>query len=262
MKSALRFAVIIVTSFALTSCLDIFENITLNKNGSGTYSLIMSVNENARKMMTNTIPAEESSEGGSNESSALQSIPGGGEIQDNFKALGEAIQQVKGVSNFKTISDETKIEFGYSFDFDNVNTLNTCMELAAGSDLGQMPGVQGKGKKKFVPTARYIEWNSKTLVRHQSAELEKIMEMKKTDGSNKGMMGGLDAAYIFQDLRYRCTYTFEVPLKEFSNEAAEISEDKKTLKLECIPFAPKALDEKAAKLQAQACSQAVSIVLK
>lgn len=261
MRTALRLAAIFITSVAFTSCLDIFENITLNKNGSGSYSLIMSVNDNARKMMTNTIPAEEGSEDG-NDLSALQNVPGGGEIQDNFKALGEEIQNVKGVSNFKTISDETKIEFGYSFDFDNVSTLNTCMELAAGSKLAQMPGVQGKGKKKFEPTARYIEWNNKMLVRHQSAELEKIKEMKKSDGSNNGMMGGLDAAYIFQDLRYRCTYNFENPLKDFSNEAAEVSEDKKTLKLECTPFAPKPLDEKAAKLQALACSQAVSIVLK
>lgn len=258
MKVAVRWLMLALVSLTMTSCLEILETIYIKKDGSGTYTMKLTVGESARKMMENTIDLGEEEE----EAFNPVNLAGGGDMKDNFRELGESLKQIPGVSNLEIFSNETTLEFGYTFDFNEVSTLNTCMEVTAGSKLANMPAIQGKGKKKVVPTARYIEWNKNALVRHQSAELEKIKEMKKEGGSNNGVMGGIDISYVLQDMRYVCTYQFEKPVKSFSNEASTLSDDKQQLVLECFPFARRPIDPKGAKLQEDACSQAVSVLFK
>lgn len=258
MKVVVRWLMLGVVSISMTSCLEILETIYIKKDGSGTYTMKLTVGESAKKMMENTADVVE----GEADDFNPVNLAGGGDMKDNFRELGESLKKVPGVSNLEIFSNEKTLEFGYTFDFNEVSTLNTCMEVTAGSKLANMPAIQGKGKKKVVPTARYIEWDKNTLIRHQSAELDKIKEMKKDGASNNGVMGGLDITYVLQDMRYVCTYQFEKPVKSFSNEASKLSEDKQQLVLECYPFAKKPLDEKEAKLQEDACSQTVSVLFK
>jgi hypothetical protein len=258
MKVAVRWLMLALVSLTMTSCLEILETIYIKKDGSGTYTMKLTVGEGARKMMENTVDIGDDEEDDFNP----VNLAGSGDMKDNFRELGESLKKIQGVSNFEIFNNETTMEFGYTFDFDEVSTLNTCMEVTAGSKLANMPAIQGKGKKKVVPTARYIEWNKNALIRHQSAELEKMKEMKNNGSSNNGVMGGLDITYVLQDMRYVCTYQFEKPVKSFSNEASSLSEDKQELILECYPFARRPIDSKEAKLQEDACSQAVTVLFK
>jgi hypothetical protein len=257
MKHALRYFMLLCVPLLFTSCLDIVENIFIRKDGSGTYKLTLTVNENTRRMMVDNrqeIDEEEEDD--------FNPVGDAADLKKNFEKLGEDLQKVKGVTKYEAFSNEESMEFGYTFEFEDVEALNKCMEIAAGSSLGQMPGPFGKGKKTVTPNARYIEWNKKSLIRHQSAELAKTMDMKKNGGNNAGMMGGLDVSYIFQDMRYACTYEFEQAFKTFNNEAAIAENGNKSLSLVCYPFAPTPKTEKEAKLNEQACSQAVIIDFK
>jgi hypothetical protein len=257
MKHALRYLILLCIPFLFTSCIDIIENIFIRKDGSGTYKLTLTVNENTRRMMeTNR------QEIGEEEEDDFNPVGDAADLRKNFEKLGEDLKNVKGVSKYEAFSNEESMEFGYTFDFADIEVLNKCMEVAAGSSLGQMPGPFGKGKKTVTPNARYIEWNKKSLIRYQSAELAKTMDMKKNGGNNAGMMGGLDVSYIFQDMRYTCTYEFEQAFKAFNNEAAVAENGNKFLSLVCYPFAPTPKTEKEAKLNEQACSQAVIIDFK
>jgi hypothetical protein len=257
MKHTFRLLFLLMTSFCLTSCIDIVEHIFIKKDGGGSYKLTLTVNDNTRKMMEHNrqeIDDEDEDD--------FNPVGDAADMKKNFEQLGEDLKKVKGVSNFNAFSSETTMEFGYTFDFDDIATLNRCMELAAGSSLGQMPGPFGKGKKTITPGARYIEWNKKSLVRYQSAELAKTLNMKNNGGSNAGMMGGLDVSYLFQDMQYSCTYEFEQAFKSQNNDAAVASEGNKKLNLTCLPFAPTPKTEKEAKMNELACSQAVIIDFK
>jgi|GEM_PF-5362305 len=253
-----------VFCMALTSCIDILEKINLKKDGSGQYSMSITINENLKGMMTEAMTAALKNPADDEDLPAEDDGDAQGGFKDTFRELENQLKNIKGVSNFITVMDEENFNYGYSFDFDNIETLNKCMEVTAGTSLAKMPGAMKVGKKgkPYTPTARYIEWSKNTLIRHQSAELAKVLEMKKTEGSNAGMMGGLDVGFLFQDMKYICEYTFEQSVKSVSNEAATLADSKQAVVLECKPFAYTPSDLTLAKLQEQACSQAINIQLK
>lgn len=266
MRKFFTFSFLIITSLSFTSCLDIFENININKDGSGKYSLILTVGEQfketiAQSMNSGLNPMNEPDDFDDTDAAKEQQDLS---YQESLEQIVDQLKSVEGLSNVQIIYNDKSFEFGYEFDFKNLQALNSAMEITAGAYIPQIPGnIQvGKKKKTVASTAKYIESNKNTIVRHQSAELGKVLEMKKSDGNNSGMMGGLDVTYLLQDMSFRTTFQFEQAIKSVSNEAAVIDENTKTVVINCKPFAYKPADLNLLKLQEAACSQSVQIELK
>jgi hypothetical protein len=122
MKHALRYFMLLCVPLLFTSCLDIVENIFIRKDGSGTYKLTLTVNENTRRMMVDNrqeIDEEEEDD--------FNPVGDAADLKKNFEKLGEDLQKVKGVTKYEAFSNEESMEFGYTFEFEDVEALNKCM---------------------------------------------------------------------------------------------------------------------------------------
>lgn len=264
MRKFFTFSFLIITSLSFTSCLDIFENININKDGTGKYSLVLTVGEQFKETiaqsMNSGLNMMKELDSDDEDSQEQQDIS----YQESLEQIVDQLKSVEGLSNIQVIYNDKSFEFGYEFDFKNLQALNSAMEITAGAYIPQIPGnIQvGKKKKTVASTAKYIESNKNTIIRHQSAELGKVLEMKKSDGNNSGMMGGLDVTYLLQDMSFRTTFQFEQAIKSVSNEAAVIDENTKTVVINCKPFAYKPVDLNLLKLQEAACAQSIQIELK
>lgn len=58
MRKFLTFSILILSCFSLTSCLDIFENVLIHKDGSGKYSLTLGISEKVKQNMAQSIDSE------------------------------------------------------------------------------------------------------------------------------------------------------------------------------------------------------------
>lgn len=257
-------SIFIISSLCLTSCLDIFENFKINKDGSGEYQIVMTIGEQFRQQIATAIEEQEaqstlakanSSE--ENEDAQDQSY------KESLEQITKKLKSVDGISNVEMIYNQTEFKFGYTFQFKNIEALDKALEVSAGEFQPKLPAQIQLSKKKVIqPSSNYVELSKGTFVRHQSAELSKILNMKKTDGNNAGMMGGLDVTYLLQDMNYKTVFQFAQPIKTAHNEAAVIDDKNHTVTLHCKPFAYRSADLNEQKLQDLACSQSVVIEIK
>ncbi|MCO5248703.1 MAG: hypothetical protein M9887_07140 [Chitinophagales bacterium] len=259
MRRIFVYLTIVICSFSLSSCLDIFENIHFNSDGSGKYSVTLSIKEQMREQLRRQKESQDSIALANKDIIARQ-------VEDDFLAYKNSIDsitqnlnQIKGIYNVQSIINQEDFVFGYEFEFENVQALNRAFEKIAGDYTPDTPENYVIGKKEFSPTANYIEVNKNSIIRHQSSELGKILKMNTSKGSNKGMMGGMDIAYLLQDLNYTTTFTFDKKIQTVSNVAALIDSNGNSVTLTCKPFEYKSKDLKTLKLQELSCKQEIVI---
>ena len=265
MRKFITYSILILSCFSLTSCLDIFENVTIHKDGSGKYSLTIGISEKVKKSMTQSLDSNLEDMKKTSESETKDDSEGQeNEYKASLEQIVNQLKTIKGISNVQMIYNAEKFSYGYEYQFENLEALNKAMESSAGTYVPQLPGnVQvGKKKKVYASQSNYIESFKNTIIRHQSADLGKILEMKKPSANDAGVMGGLDVKYLMQDLNYTTTFHFDQDIKKVSNEAAVISDDKKSFIINCQPFAYQYMNLDQLKLQDQACSQNLQIDFK
>ncbi len=265
MRKFLTFSILILSCFSLTSCLDIFENVLIHKDGSGKYSLTLGISEKVKQNMAQSIDSELNNVKKPTDSEdSVESLGQDEQYKASLEQIVENLKKVKGITNVKMVYDEIKFQYGYEYEFADLQALNNAMESNAGTYIPALPGnVQlGKKKKVYASQSNYIEEIKNTIIRHQSADLGKILEMKKPGGNNSGMMGGIDIKYILQDLTYKTTFQFDQTIKKVSNEAAVISKDEKSFTINCQPFAYQNLDKDQLLMHAEACNQNLQIDFK
>ena len=139
-------ACLLVIGTSLTSCLDIEEEISLKRNGSGSYSMKVDM-EQMMTMLKSFMPEEES-----------------GEL--NFfdtmdSTLREQVTNLRTISGLSNVSHQSEnYTFTISYDFDKVETLNEA--LSSGNNLsGGMGGLlPGDGDMETGPA---YSWTKKNL---------------------------------------------------------------------------------------------------
>ena len=189
-------------AFSFTGCLDIYEEVHFNKDGSGTavYRYKM-------------------------ETSILDGILG----DDFFGAAGEkdslALSELSrnGISGIKVIQDESG--FGISFKFTDIETLNQGLAKIIGTDKkgsfmdNEMKQIGGS-KTKIERTPGFLGTDS----------LKKILDKQ---GEDVGF-GGMSDMFT-NGITYHQVYTFDRKIKSVSNKKAVISDNKRKMTLD-IPF--------------------------
>jgi hypothetical protein len=199
MKKIINALLFAASVFTMTACFDITEDITINKDGSGTY--------------VSTTDASKLTE----QLSMLAAMDTTGELMpklkysldSSFSANFGQYAAIKGVSNVKI---DTSKEYTYkvTLDFKNIETLNAVINVDKKED----------GQKNLY------SWSKGKLTRKDSGA--GMSDMAMEDEQQKEM-----AKSMLKDMKYKIVYHLPKKVSGMTNKQATLSSDKKTVTLEC-----------------------------
>ena len=198
MKKIINALLFAASVFTMTACFDITEDITLNKDGSGTY--------------VSTTDASKLTE----QLSMLAAMDTTGELMpklkysldSSFSANFGQYAAIKGVSNVKI---DTSKEYTYkvTLDFKNIETLNAVINV----------------DKKEDTQKNLYAWSKGKLTRKDSGV--GMGDMAMEDEQQKEM-----AKSMLKDMKYKIVYHLPKKVSGMTNKKAILSSDKKTVTLE------------------------------
>jgi hypothetical protein len=191
-------------SLSLSGCLDISEEITIKKDGSGTFVNKMDASK-AAEMITMMSALDSTGQIGAQMKFTFDSI---------FNAEWQKYQKVAGISNIK-IDTSQPFVYQLSMDFANINALNTAMIV--GKNVEDMKNLFTFEKGLFERKDHMAGF-----------DMEKIMGENDSDESTKEMTRNL-----MKDMTYSMVYNLPNTVKSMSNSTATLTDDKKTVRLKC-----------------------------
>lgn len=187
---------------ALTSCIDIIDDIALNADGSGT--LKYSVNLSSSKAKINSILALDSLDG--------KPVPSKDEIRQKINDFKTRLAQKEGIKNVVLEEDYTNYFFKLHCDFENVVALQNAIKQTISEIV--------KHDKNEYDEHQWIVLTGNSLSRSiPQSIVDQAKKLKREDS----------------ELLKQGTYTnitrFEKEIDRFDNEAAQLSKNKKALML-------------------------------
>jgi hypothetical protein len=202
MKKYSYLITIILLAFSFTGCLDIYEEVHFNKDGSGTATY-------RYKMETNMLNGFMGNEffSGFDSKDSLQ-----------FNEL-----QRNGISDIKVIQDGSG--FGISFNFKDIASLNQGLAAIIGTDK----------KGSFMDNEMKQIGGSKTKIERTPGFLGTDSLKKRLDQQGEAAGFGGMSNMLTNSITYHQVYTFDRKIKRVSNDKAVISDNRKKMTLD-IPF--------------------------
>lgn len=201
----LSFIFILVSSLA--SCVNIFDEIILHTDGTGTYKY--TVNLSASKLKINSILALDSIDG-----KRVPKIP---EVKEKIAMYIKKLAAKEGVSNVKVEANYVDFIFKFSCDFTNVSALQDGIREVVREEVND--------KNDPLLTDTWLSWDGKTLTRSIPSFAVPLSKLKLEDQENlkKG--------------KYISVTRFDKEVVKSENSQAEISPTKKAVKLEVSSYA-------------------------
>jgi hypothetical protein len=205
MKKKFWLPLIACFSLSLSGCLDILEEITIKKDGSGTFVNKMDASK-AAEMIAAMSALDSTGQMGAQMKFTFDSI---------FNAEWQKYKKVAGISNIKMDTSQPFV-YQISMDFENINALNNAMVV---------------GKEEIDGMKNLFTFEKGLFERkdHMTGfDMGKIMGENDSDESTKEMTRNL-----MKDMTYSMVYNLPNTVKSLSNSSATLTEDKKTVRLKC-----------------------------
>jgi hypothetical protein len=203
-----------------SSCFDIVEEYHFNADGSGTAKMTVDVSQ-MMDMMAAFGGAMDSLKSGDGELDKMD------EMFDDTKVV-ETLKKLPGIKNVQNLNDREAKVVGYSYEFANIEALNTAM-IASNDDmsLSNMMGMRG-GAENEETRENSIAYEGKKFVR--TFDMKMDQEKEQADDEKQAM----DLAMMmFKDAKYAIHYTFDRKVKKVKkNDAAVIGADSKSVSIE------------------------------
>jgi hypothetical protein len=210
-KTILGIAAVMIVSLLLQSCFEIKEIIKINKDGSGTFSMVIDMTE--VKALLESFGEDESDES----SSPL------GEMEKDYEITKGKLEVIDGISNITFLTENDGYMITTSFDFTNIDALNRGINVVYEED------------NEVGEQTEYYKYKKKNFERTSSHKL--LEELKGEMGSEEFAGDDMDLGEIFTDVAFINEVTFtDRTIKKTSNEAIEISDDGSTLTLKRFIF--------------------------
>ncbi len=200
MKKIINALLIAASVFTMTACFDITEEVTVNKDGSGTYTSVTDASKLSEQLQM-LAAMDTTGELIPKMKFSLDST-----FNENFKQYAT----LKGVSNMKVDTSKGYV-YKVTLDFADINTLNAVMNV----------------DKKEAAQKNLYSWSKGKLTRKDSG-IGGMGEMDMEDESQKEM-----ARSMLTDMKYRIIYHLPKKVSGMTNKEAKLSNDKKTVTLEC-----------------------------
>lgn len=180
----------------LSSCVDIWDDITLHADGSGTYKY--TVNMSASKVKINSILALDSVEG--------KRIPKLPEIKEKIEYYRNKLEEKQGISNVKVESNYDDFIFKISCDFESVSDLQDGIREIIKEEI--------KDKNDPALDENWLSWDGKTLTRIVP-NFQSVIHKMKAEDQEKLKKG-----------KYTSVSRFDKPIVKCDNPQARISPTK------------------------------------
>ncbi len=191
---------LLLSSLTLTGCLEILEELTVKKDGSGSFVYRV----DAAKMME--------------QMSAFAAMDTTGEmipkmkhsLDSTFMSQWEKYKEIKGISNIK-VDTSTEYVYKVSFDFVDFAALN------AARNLEQKPENQNA----------YAFEKGKIIRKNNIGDMPANLTGENSDEESSAM-----AKQMLAEMKYTLIFHLPNKVKEVTNKAAVIADDKTTVTLE------------------------------
>ncbi|MFN4080339.1 MAG: hypothetical protein ACK4NS_05520 [Saprospiraceae bacterium] len=227
-------ALLAAIALSATGCLNIIEEVTFKKDGSGSYK--MTIDMSQVKSMMDVLKGMNTEGEGEGEDEQAGEDPAGDESMANLGAelsnVAASLRKIPGLSNIKEIQDTSVYLFGYSFDFAGQESLNKALKVI--------------NKEKYdTKTEEVFKFKGKSFERLNSgdigAQLQKTLADAEDDEENMEMI-----KMFFSEMTYQQIYQFpDMVVKKSSNKLSEISNNGHTLSITLKPFDEEQQKQKA-----------------
>lgn len=209
-----RLLILLILPIALSSCFEIREEISVNTSGAGSYQLVMDFSQSRQllEMILDASKDEKMSPFGT-EGNPFNQV-------DSLFAVGSSqLNSITGVTNAASIKDDNNFRYGLSFNFDNIEALNTALSEIQYNQNG-------------TPTyEQYYNYANGTLVKTPKFNLKSLIAQIKPDENTDDFGYDLHEKIkqMYASISYKQIMKFG-RVKKFSNESAySLSKDKTTL---------------------------------
>ncbi|HEX2901565.1 MAG TPA: hypothetical protein VHS96_17770 [Bacteroidia bacterium] len=209
---------LLTIAIGTSSCFDIFEEYEFNADGSGKATMIVDVSKMVDMMSAFGDAMDSTGEGGDK---SMDQMFDENETYNMLKSL-------PGITNVQNLNDKEKKQIGYSFEFKDIEALNSA-QVARGTDFG-MGGALGMGEDESAETEKEnsFAYTGKKFVR----KLDMKMDPQESEDDEEKQYAEM-AMMMFKDAKYNVKYTFERSVKKVKgNEAALVGADKKSVTIE------------------------------
>lgn len=199
MKKIIGF-LLLFSSLTLTGCLDILEELTVKKDGSGSFTYQV----DAVKMMEQMTAFAAMDTTG-------QMIPKiKHSLDSTFTTQWEKYKDIKGITNIK-VDTSTEYIYKVSFDFTNFDALN------AARNLEQKPEYHNA----------YVFEKGKIIRKNNVGDLPSNLGGEDGNAESSAM-----AKQMLAEMKYKIVFHLPNKVKEVTNKSAQIGEDKTSVTLE------------------------------
>jgi hypothetical protein len=191
----------IISLFLFTSCFEFVEEISFNKDGSGSATLTINLSKSKTKIAS--IMLLDSVNG--------YKIPSKATIKNKLSEIVQKIKTTKGIHNVKNTLNFDEFIVTVSCDFDTVDALNTVLSTFS-----------SKKQALAIKKNKHFTYNktSKTFIRSHHFNIGKEFQNTKMKDRE-----------VFETATYTGVYRFEIPVESCTNEQAKISGSRKAVML-------------------------------
>lgn len=186
----------LITLMTVSSCVDIFDELVMHNDGTGTYKY--TVNLSASKIKINSILALDSIDG--------RRVPSLGEIKDKIEIYKIKLEGKEGISNVKVDANYEDFVFKFSCDFQNVAVLQ--------NGIREIVMEESKDKTHPLFSETWISWDGKQLARSVPNFQSPIHQLKVED--RESLRSG----------KYISVTRFDREIAKSDNTTAQISPSK------------------------------------
>lgn len=200
MKKFFTIALVLIISLSTSSCMNFFEKIFFNANGSGTYTFTLDMSE-LKSLAEMT---------GEDISSAT--IKDEMNLDDN--EMLQKLSSIEGISNVSTEFDDDNFSLTLGFDFNDINALNVGMSTYLADTT-----------KSEIEMFEFFSMKKKTITRSDINPTLDTFQQTMSDQAEGEEAGLAMMKMMFSDLHYSSEITTARKIKSFSNQGYESKGD-------------------------------------
>lgn len=203
LKKLFTYALLFTSLLFCTSCFEVLEEISFNKDGSGRITVTANLSKSKSKLAS--VMLLDSVNG--------YKVPSKDDINLAMKNAIDHLKKTEGISNIEKTADYDNYIFSIACDFKSVESVNSIFK--------EMINNQNRREKTSFSTTNF----SYNDVNHQ------FKRHFKYDGSIKKKFNSLkpEDKKVFNDASYTTIYRFNSSVKSVSNSGAKIAPNKKAV---------------------------------